>query len=339
MRAIFLLTVFLFLVLISIFRLFSSRSSRPSNPSFVPAFVRLNQPQNPADQIIKKLYPEPQASLLSGILIGTKAQMPGSLYSALQKTGTLHMIALSGQNISLVISLIAFLLQGLGKRLSSLITIIIIIIFILFVGPSASAIRSGLMGGFVMVSIIFGRQYLAVLGLVISGLLMFVISPEVLFDIGFQLSFAATLGILLLGSSRWVTRARGWRAAGPIWTDLQITLAAQIFTLPIILYNFGNLSIVAPLSNVLILWTIPILMYGGFAVVLLFLFFNFMNFITISHVASWLLLPFLNWFVLAVNWTSGLPFASFTIKSFPLWLAFFYYGVLFFFLGFSRLKK
>ena len=189
--------VAIILLLITFYRLINYHAIK-SVRSYKSPFVLLNQPQNPVDKIIKNLYPEPEASLLSGILIGTKAQMPADFYQNLQKTGTMHMIALSGQNISLVISLLAYLFAPLGKRLSSILTIFCICGFIAFVGPSASVIRSGLMGGFVMLSVIFGRQYLAVLGLVISGLLMFIINPEVIFDIGFQLSFSATLGILLL---------------------------------------------------------------------------------------------------------------------------------------------
>lgn len=332
MRTRFLIILFLFLILITVFRLFSSNPSPSSKPSFQPAFIKLNQPQNPVDQTIKKLYPEPQASLLSGILIGTRTQMPKDFFNALQKTGTLHMIALSGQNISLVISLIAFLLQGLGKKLSSVITIITIIIFILFVGPSASVVRAGIMGSLVLLSIIFGRQNLAVVGLGISGILMFVISPQILFDIGFQLSFAATLGILVLCSPP---------VAKSLLTDLKVTLAAQIFTFPIILFNFGNLSIVAPLTNILILWTIPILMYGGFALVLISFTLSFAEglispIFLISSISSWLLLPFLNWFIFIVNWTANLPFASLQIKEFSLGMAYLYYGILFMGLGIKQ---
>lgn len=331
MKTIFLLTLFLFILAITIFRLFSSHPPNPSslsNPSYVSAFVRLNQPQNPVDQIIKKLYPEPEASLLSGILIGTKAQMPADFYNNLQKTGTLHMIALSGQNISLVIALIAYILKGFGKKLSSFITIITIIIFICFVGPSASVVRAGLMGGFVMLSIIFGRQYLAVLGLFISGLVMIVISPSTIFDIGWQLSFSATLGIILLSGKIETGNHKILlsRLANSMLFDLKTTLAAQLFTTPIVLYNFHNLSIVAPLTNVLILWTIPVLMYGGFGVALISL---ISPIFLISQSVSWPLYPLLVWFVVVVNWTASLPLASLTMKNFSLWMTFLYYGVLF----------
>ncbi len=348
-------SVLILLFLITIFRLFSSHPSKLSHSSFQPAYIKLNQPQNPVDQIVKKLYPEPQASLLSGILVGTKANMPPNFYLALQRTGTLHLIALSGQNISLVISLISYLLTGLGKKISSLITIITIIIFILFVGPSASVVRAGLMGSLTMVAIIFGRQSLAVVGLLISGLLMFIASPQVLFDIGFQLSFCATLGILLLASSPLSSRASpkgesrdlfpiksgetdssapprlcsgsvGMTIVRSLLFDLKTTLSAQLFTMPIVLFNFHNLSLVAPLSNVLILWSIPYLMYGGFAIVVLSL---IPLISSISLIFSWLLLPLLNWFVWAVQWTSVLPFASFTIKNISLGAVYLYYGILF----------
>ncbi|MCL5675905.1 MAG: ComEC/Rec2 family competence protein [Patescibacteria group bacterium] len=334
------------LTVVTFYRLFAYH--RPNQTrAYVSAFVKLNQPQNPVDKMVKELYPEPYASLLSGILVGTRANMPPDFYNSLQKTGTLHMIALSGQNISLVISMVAFLLKGLGKKLSSFITIITITAFIIFVGPSASVVRSGLMGGFAMLSIVFGRPYFAAVGLFISGLLMIVISPTIVFDIGWQLSFAATFGIIVLAGKTELKKGKNFLITfkDNLLFDLKTTLSAQIFTMPIVLFNFHNLSIIAPLSNVLILWSIPYLMYGGFGLIVVFLIINFVtvitsiNFIFFPRVLSWLLFPLLVWFVKAVDYTGSLPLSALTIKSISLGWVYLYYGVVFLMLGVFNCKK
>lgn len=363
-----LIFLFLFLILITVFRLFPPTSPKPPNSPkpFQPAYLRLSKPTNFIDQTVKTLYPQPQASLLSGILVGTKANIPKDFYNNLVKTATLHITALSGQNISLLIGFITFLFRPLGKKIASFITIITIIIFILFVGPSPSVVRAGIMGSLLMLSLIFGRQDLSIVSLFLTGMVMVLISPTLIFDLGFQLSFSATLGILLLISSGAKAVAGGADGRAPdsaqlststdgretrdrtrrsvlvgIFVDLFstlkkslfLTLSAQLFTLPIILHNFGNLSLVAPLTNVLVLWTVPILMAGGFVVVFVSLLtFGLLNFL------SWFLLPLLNWFILVVNLTASLPWSSTKIEQFPLWLAFLYYAILFFLLGFFHLK-
>ena len=323
----------MFFVLI---RVFSIPSHPPisSVPSYVSPLTRLNKPTNFVDRTVKRLYPEPQASLLSGILVGTKSQMPKDFYNALQKTGTMHIIALSGTNISFLIIGISYILGGfLGKIPSSVITLITIITFILFVGPSASVVRAGIMGSLAVLSFLFGRQYIAILGLIITGIMMIVISPATIFNIGFQLSFMATMSILLITRKSAVRSRQSIpsRVKDGLLMDLNLTIYAQIFTLPIVVYNFQTMSFIAPVSNILISWTIPILMTGGFIIILI-------SQISLISPISLILLPFLSYFITTINFTASLPFSSAQTFHIPLWSVYLYYAILFIILGVVSLR-
>lgn len=321
------LIIVVFLAFIRLFSFFlSPLSPNSQNPPTFSAFARLNRPTNFIDQSVKQLYPEPQASLLSGILVGTKASMPKDFYHSLQKTGTLHIIALSGTNITMLISFFDLLFKPLGKRKSSLFSIFAIIIFILFVGPSASVVRAGIMGSLNLIAILFGRRNLPLLSLVITALIMVILSPQIIIDIGFQLSFLATLGIMLFAGSSKTTSSFPKYPKFPkfpnflkpffafLKSELRLTLSAQAFTLPVILFNFHSLSLIAPLTNMLVGWTIPYLMAGGFLIV----FFSLLvprslgegGISPISQIFSWPLLPFLNWFIWIIKTTGAVHFAS-----------------------------
>jgi len=220
--------------------------------------------------VINSLFPEPQASLLSGILFGTKESMPKYFYNALIDTGTLHMIALSGMNISILINLAGKATLFMGKKISIIITIFLITIFTLFVGASPSIVRAAIMGSFSLVAVYFGRLDWSLLSLFLAGGLMLLFRPFLVYDLSFQLSFLATLGITLFSiNTKKVASRLLYRLLFPVLENLRMTLAAQIFTLPIILYKFHRISLVSPLANLLLEWVIQPVMVLGFITVIL----------------------------------------------------------------------
>lgn len=323
-------------------RIFSYSQPAKSVKPYEPAYIRLNAPANPVDTRIKSILAEPQASLLSGILVGTKAQMSKDFYDDLQQTGTLHIIALSGTNISMLVTFLSVMFGGLGKRNASLLSIISIVGFIFFVGPSASVVRAGIMGSLSLLALVTGRKNYAIVALLGSAIVMIVVKPELVFDIGFQLSFLATFGIMTLVEQDKKNRSKKIVSSvyNLLLTDLKITLAAQIFTLPVILHNFHNMSFIAPITNILVGWSIPFLMGGGFVVTLTsFLLETFENLLTFKLVniltlfLAGLLYPVLSWFIFVVKLTASLPFAAVKISSFPLWACYLYYAVLCFLLA------
>lgn len=258
-------------------------------------------------QKTNKLLPEPQTSLLNGILWGSKETMPSNFYEALRRTGTLHIIALSGMNITILVALIGKLTLFWGRKKSILLTLLSIFVFIGFVGPSASVVRAGIMGSLTLIAIYFGRRDWSLLSLVLAAGIMLIFFANWLTDVGFQLSFLATLGIILFASKPESQKARGVMEGILKNTkeNLRITLAAQIFTLPVMLITFKQLSLVAPVTNVLVLWIVQPIMILGFVLSLVSLVFS-----PLAYPLAWIIWLPLTYFIEVVKLTAKLPFAS-----------------------------
>src|SRR3990170_8333770 len=153
---------------------------------------------NPFIGIINSLLPEPHASLLNGILFGVRSTMPKSLYNALITTGTLHIIALSGMNITILVNLMARITLFMGRKVSILLTTCLIVIFVLFVGASPTIVRAAIMGSLSLLSVYFGRLNYGLLTLFIAAGIMILFNSSLVNNLSFQLSFFATFGIILV---------------------------------------------------------------------------------------------------------------------------------------------
>lgn len=195
--------------------------------------------------LFSRTLPSPSSNLLLGIIFGIKEQMPKDFSDNLKTTGVFHVIAASGMNVTLIGG---FISTGLAFFLKRQIAIVLSIVGIMFyavlAGLEASIIRASIMGILVFSAQIMGRQTLAVNGLALAGFIMLFMDPTLISDIGFQLSFTATAGILFI-------------------KRVPTTIAAQLATLPILLSNFGIYSIYSILVNGLVLWVVPILMMVG----------------------------------------------------------------------------
>lgn len=205
--------------------------------------------------IINSYLPEPHASLLNGIIFGVNLKTSKLFYEQLKIVGLLHLVVLSGINITMLGAIIASITGFLGKRASSLLTILTIILFILFVGPQAPIVRAGIMGMLTLVAVLYGRKNIGLYSLFLSLIFIAVVFPDWLASVSLYLSYGATLGIMLFGQSS---------SKNQIIKDLKISLAAQIFTAPIIFIYFKQISFISPLSNILVSPIIPPLMVLGF---------------------------------------------------------------------------
>jgi competence protein ComEC len=229
---------------------------------------------------IHDLFPQPEAGLLAGILLGVESGISDEVMKAFTRTNTSHIIAISGFNIAL---LSAIFVQGfghlLGARRGALAAGIAIAAYTLLVGASASVVRAAWMAGLALLARWLGRTTEALLSLLASALLMTLIHPFVLFDVGFQLSFAATLGLIVYAAplqdrtDAWLVArldpAWARHVASPLAAMVLVTLAAQLTTLPLTVYYFERLSLVALPANAVILPLQPALMIlGGIAMLL-----------------------------------------------------------------------
>lgn len=246
--------------------------------------------------VLGRLLPEPHAGLLAGILFGTRASLSQALTDAFIKTGTIHIIALSGQNVSIVSAMVAALLVPfVSRRIASLLTLLVLALYLLFVGPSPSLVRAVIMGSLSLFAVIFGKRNWSLLSLLLAVSIMLLLHPPWLGDLGFQLSVLATLGIILFGGNE----------KRIILSELRITLAAQLFTTPLIFFHFHRLSLIAPVTNVLIGFTMPFLMGFGWAAALAGYLWHPLGFLPAW--ASWVLLAYI---IGVVEATARFPFAG-----------------------------
>jgi len=202
--------------------------------------------------------------LILGIIFGIKEQMPKDFSNNLKTSGVFHVIAASGMNVTLIGGFIStFFAFFLKRQIAICLSILGIMFYAVLAGLEPSIIRASIMGILVFSAQILGRQTLAINGLFLAGFTMLLVDPTLISDIGFQLSFVATLGLVLIPKIK---------AIGKIWVigeGVNTTIAAQIATLPILLANFGTYSIYSILVNGLLLWTVPILMIiGGIGAIL-----------------------------------------------------------------------
>ena len=257
--------------------------------------------------VIDKILFEPQSSFLSALLVGARRTLPDNLISALSTTGTSHIVAISGYNISIIsIMMLNFLSYlFLPRRLIFWIVIAGILAFTLIAGAGASVVRAAIMGILLVLAGREGRFYRVTNAIVFSGAAMLFFNPYLLrYDTGFKLSFLASLGLIYLAP-----RFNNWFAKLPNFlsfrTNLSATLSAQIMTFPIIFWEFGRVSLIATLANVLILPVIPTTMFFGFLAGLLG--FISLKIAEILILPAWLLLSYQIWIVKLL---SLIPFAS-----------------------------
>ncbi len=267
--------------------------------------------------ILSRLLPEPHAGLLTGLLFGTKTSLPKELYEALLTTGTIHIVALSGMNIAIMSRLIQGSLVSLvGRRISCLLTLLAICWFVSLVGFGASIVRAAIMGGIAILAVLSGRQYWGLGAWVLAVGSMLLINMAWAGDISFQLSVLATLGILLFGSERngmheitENSRHDGLslfdRLVQGMRDDLRLTLAAQALTIPVIVFHFHRISLVAPIANLMIGWVIAPLTALGWVTVLL----GFVS-LPLAQLVAWVDWLALEYIVRTIYMMSSLPFAS-----------------------------
>lgn len=216
----------------------------------------------------QEFLPESAAVLMSGMVLGVKVPANQNLQDNLRKAGLTHVIVASGLNITLVAGFLSgFSTLFLKRKLSLPLVAFGIVFYTLLAGFEAPIVRAAVMGILALISQAFGRQNLAILSLIFAGLLMLIISPLLVFDLGFQLSFLATSGLILVKPI--IEKCLGIRFLGRIpllGESLVTTLSAQLTTFPLILATFGYYSWLSLLANAFILWTVPWIMgFGGLA--------------------------------------------------------------------------
>ncbi|MBX3014383.1 MAG: ComEC/Rec2 family competence protein [Caldilineaceae bacterium] len=310
------------------------------------------------EALINRLLPEPYAALTNGMVLGIEAGIPDALYEQFNRTGVSHTIVISGSNISILAALLFGLGQRLwGRRRALWPTLLGIGGYALMVGGDAAVVRAALMGGLFVTATAIGRRSTAIISLAAACWVMTMLNPLVLWDAGFQLSGAATLGLILFTPGltnfwqrRWPNGAAPSLAA-PAWSQLRyqgqrlltglvqdgllVTLAANLTALPLVLYHFNRLSLVSLLTNFFIAPVQSLIMLWGSVGLLL----GVCGLTWVARPLLWVPWLSLRWTVAVVQWTAALPGASVEVASYgaaSLWLT---YGGLALFYWRSQLQS
>jgi len=212
--------------------------------------------------------PEPHASLLNGIIFGVKLKTATAFYQQIKMVGLLHLVVLSGSNITILIAIVGSLTQFLGKLVSIVLSILTIILFIIFVGPQAPVVRAGFMGILTLVAVIYGRKTYALYSLLLSLIFTAIFWPGWINTLSLQLSYAATLGMILFARKSVSQHHRTKNTLidnffKGVKDELRTSLSAQALTVPLIYIYFKEISLVAPLANLLVSFLIaPLMIFG-----------------------------------------------------------------------------
>ncbi|QQR64650.1 ComEC/Rec2 family competence protein [Candidatus Kaiserbacteria bacterium] len=265
---------------------------------------------------LERAVPEPAAGLGEGVLLGVKRALGEDLERTFRETGIIHIVVLSGYNIMIVVEIITYVLAFLFfPRTRMFLGIGLVITFALLVGFSSTVLRASFMAILLIVARGTGRLYAVIRALMLALVGMLVWNPYLLVhDPGFQLSFLATLGLILFSPHiekrlTYVPEKYGIRMF------VTATIATQIAVLPLILYHMGLFSVVALVVNVLVLPMVPPAMgltfltgVLGLVSVPLGTLFGFFAYLSLMYI------------VRIAEFFGNLPFASFSVNAFPFWI-------------------
>ena len=291
-------------------------------------------------ETVYQLWPDPEASLLAGILLGDESGIPDDVDQAFRDTGTSHIIVISGFNITIIAALLVGLFSRIfgsgefGVRRAAIFALLGIAIYTILVGADAAVVRAAIMGGLALFATLLGRRQtgLNTLGLVAAGMAAF--NPQVLWNIGFQLSFAATLGLVLYAdplkeaferlAARFVPLERAQKWSPAVGEYILFTLAAQLMVLPVIMYHFQRISLSSLLANPLILPVQPPLMMLGGLALLAGTIYN-----PLGQILAWVTWPFVVYTIRVVELLSEIPGGAVSLGDVSLLLVILFYALLF----------
>jgi competence protein ComEC len=281
-----------------------------------------------AREIIRANIPAEEGDVLAGILLGDTREIDPETKEAFRNTSTSHIVAISGANITIAVAMVLLLLVDFFKvrrNTALVVALVIVVAYVIMVGASPSVVRAGIMGVLVIVGWLLGREYAALSGLCGAALLMTAFNPNTLWDIGFQLSFMATLGLIVI--ARPLQNIAFVKNLPPfVQEGLMLTIAAEIMTLPLTIFYFQKLSLVSLAANLLAVPVLPLIMLTGALLLGAGWLFGWLAWLVAGF--GWAAWVFTAYMVGVVKWFAALPFASATLPPLhPIWLIYFYGGL------------
>jgi len=286
---------------------------------------------------LARALPEPQGSLAQAVLLGLRGNIPDSLNEAFSRTGTVHLLAISGLHMSIIIAILLSLgtiVFGRQRSLYIWLALALTWLYTLLAGMNPPVIRAAIMGSLFIIAVYLGRQGSAIIALAFAAAVMVAIQPGLLWTVSFQLSFLAMAGLILLypyfqvWGRRGVARILGDRdtlaAAGNMITDVfAASLAATVAVAPLIAYNFGIVSLVGLPATFFMLPALPFIIVTSALTAFVGLVAS-----VAAQILGWLAWLFLSYLVFLVERFDALPHSSLEVATISTWYVLGYYAVL-----------
>ena len=280
---------------------------------------------------INQFLPTPHNTLLNSLLLGLRAQLPDDLKQHLRGSGTSHIVALSGLHIMIVAGIFSCLLRRAPRRISSVSAAVGVLFFILMTGAKSSAIRAGIMGWVMLLAVLWGRRRDATNAVIMAAVIITVLNPYApQYDVGFQLSVAATLGLIFF-----TPHLIHWFRYLPavIKETAAATVGATFATLPLIAFHFGGFSTTTLLANILVVPLISTAMILGLGLTLLFALLPFMQ------IFNFLVLIVTGWIIGIIDFFGGLSYSFVAMPPLsPIWPVAYYLVTIIIFYYFTRVR-
>lgn len=269
--------------------------------------------------IIYASIPEEQAKIMDGLMLGNQRVIPADIYDKFKITGTVHILAVSGMNVGLIALFIFLVLKILRvkRKAGAIITLLFITVFAIITGAGASIVRATIMGYVVLIGLILEKDTDLVNSISIAAFVLLIINPSNIYDVGFQLSFLATFGIIYF--IEWI---ENYFKNMPKWLSaaLASTITAQLFLYPVMANTFHQVSVISILANIFIVPLAGMISIIGFA---MWMFGSFS--LGLGHIfgaAVWIMIKAM---MLIVDVFAMVPYAAVSVRTIPLVLSLLYY--------------
>jgi competence protein ComEC len=280
-----------------------------------------------------RLFPDPEASLLAGILLGVQTGLSAKLQQAFKDTGTAHIIAISGFNIAIIAGMFFSIFKNIfGERIGAVLAVVGIFFYAFLVGGDAAVMRAAFMGSVSLFARQVGRRNDGMNALMAVALLMALINPLVLWDVSFQLSFFATLGLILYSepfsnfTNRIIERIikeDTSTIARIINENVTLTFAAQLTTIPIMAYHFKRISLISFIANPFILPVQPpVMIVSGLALLVSVVFYP------LGQLIAWIAWPFSAYSIRVVELFDRVPHGVIVLGDSSIWFVILFFAPL-----------
>jgi competence protein ComEC len=309
-----------------------------SNNNGIKILSQIYKIKNNFKKSINQNLGEPSSQIVNAMILGDKKFLSDEIQLKFSKAGLSHIIAISGMHIGVfIIGLgLLFFFFGFSRNISFYLIISFLVFYNILIGFPASALRASFMGILILYAFKIGRLNKIYNSIVLAASMLVLINPMLIrYDLGFIFSFSALLGIVyfypIISSNFKAVNNKFLKYSRDI---IIVSISAQIFILPLIIKNFGVLSLVSPLVNLFVVWTLPFILVGVVSAFILSLIFpvqGFYLFLPVKFLISYILLT--------VDFFLNIPFSSFELKDISNYYFVFYYLTLFSYIIYRNIIK